>query len=268
MSGMPRHHASHMGSPRIEDLEPHGAEASESPMDARNIATLHRGQGVRVTTRKNAVVAAGRARGNAKERYLQRHPEARPSHDGPERSRRNVVLLVLATIAALVALFLLVRCVALAVSPRDDDQAPQQVDQSLSTQPGEDQLSSDEPTEQVDPSGSVFYQGVTYSLSQQDSGRMGLVSSDGAGNDSVLFEIEGTPFALIRSESTLIVPETRDGGWDVVCYVLMGHSNASYLVDGNGQMVTGTGELSSVELDGTVLRITDNTGATTKASLV
>lgn len=227
------------------------------------IHTIHAGQGAKVTTRHNAAQAADRARHKAEERYFERHPEARGPVDGPERSRKNIVLLVLAGVLALVAVFFVGRCVG-SVLAGDSEQADQQVTQG---QNGQASRPEDAALEQADPTGAVSYQGVTYALATQESGREGVVATFESGEQEVLFEVEGTPAALMRHGGTLLVPENRNGGWDVVCYVIGGHSEVSYITTMDGAMVSGSGDITSAQLDGDTIHVTDSTGVSTDVAL-
>lgn len=238
----------------------HGARR---PAPSDEMGTIHAGQGAKVTTRKNAAEAADRARHNAEERYYRRHPEARGSARGPERSGRNVLALVAAAILGLAVLFFVVRCATAILTP-----GPAEIAEQMSGQQGEEaQTPSDPETAQAAVGESLSYQGLDYSLAMQESGRYGVVRTSSDGTAATLFELEGTPVALLRYGSTLLVPENRDGGWDVACYVIAGHSSATYVVGTDGSMVTGTGEAASVELDGPVLRVTDSAGETTELAV-
>ena len=102
-------------------------------------------------------------------------------------------------------------------------------------------------------------------LHQGEDGTWGLANASG----DTLFEIEGTPVALLRSAETILIPENREDGWDVVCYVIGGHlSGVTYVVGSDGNAVGGSGSIDAVELDGTTLRVTDDSGSTTDVSLV
>lgn len=244
----------------------------QARVDPSCISTIRAGQGARVTTRENASEAADRARHSAEKRYFERHPEARSSAGGPPRSGRNVVLLVVAAILALCLVFLLGRCVSGILSPSDDTGDARQ-EQTLrpteEEQAAIDQQSQhDSGQEQAAADGTVSYRGDTYSLQMQEDGLWGLVSTSSSGSAQTLFKVEGTPAALIRNVDTLLVPENRDGGWDVVCYVIGGHGQASYVIDGEGAMIQGPGDIESAQLEGTVLRVTDTTGQTREISLV
>lgn len=232
------------------------------------ISTIHAGQGAKVTTRKNAAEAATHARRNAEARYLRRHPEARRASGGPKRSGRNVVIVVLCAIVVLAVVFFVGSCVSAMFSDSPTEQVETEDQGTQSSQEGTDDTAADSAQEEAPADGSVSYQGSTYVLAEQESGRAGLVRTDASGAESVLFEIEGTPAAIVRLGSTIAIPESRDDGtWDVVCYVVGGHSDATYVVGSDGAMVQGSGAISSVELDGTTLRVTDDSGATTDVAL-
>lgn len=255
-------HAGHCSSSR-PGRRTHAAAPDVQETEA--IGTIRAGQGARVTTRRNAAQAADRARHNAEERYFERHPEARGSSAGPERSRKNVLVLVLAAILVLLVVFFVGRCVTALVAPGPAEQATQQEVQQGAGE--KDTLPEDAPQEQVDPAGTVSYRGTTYALTQQESGRMGLVATNASGSQEVLFEIEGTPVALMRRGSTLLIPENRGGEWDVACYVIAGHSDPSYVATMDGNKVSGSGDITSAQLDDAVIHVTDSTGATTDVAL-
>lgn len=233
------------------------------------ITTIRAGQGARVTTRSNAAEAADRARHNAEVRYAKRHPEERAPQAGPKRSARNVVLIVIAAILALAVVFVLGTLVTSALFPPAEQQA-QQNDQTLRPTPDEqealdEQRAHDAAQEQAGIDESVSFGGEAYSLRQGEGGGWELVNA--AGN--VLVEMEGTPTALLRSADTILIPENREDGWDVVCYVVGGHtSGITYVVGSDGEAVGGSGGIESAELDGTTLVITDDSGDTTDVSLV
>ena len=127
----------------------------------------------------------------------------------------------------------------------------------------EQQREHDAGQEQVGVDGTVSYAGQTYALSQGEDGVWSLVYSSG----EPVFELPGTPVALVRTADTLLVPENVDGGWNVACYVIGGHSSGiTYVVDAEGNPAGGSGEIESVELDGTTLRVTAG-GTTTDVAL-
>lgn len=244
-----------------------------SSVDPGSISTLRAGQGAKVATRKNASEAADRARRSVEERYYERHPEARSSMRGPSRSGRNVVLLVVAAVLVLAVVFLLARCVAsLGASDVEEEGESTTSEQTLRLSEEEqaaldEQNEHDSGYEQADVDGSVSYGTNTYTLQALDDGTWGLVCTTSSGTTETLFTIEGTPVALLRTVDALLVPENRDGGWDVLSYVIDGHDQVSYVADSSGEAIQGSGDIESVELDGTTLTVTDSTGETTEISL-
>ncbi|MBM6676940.1 hypothetical protein H6A07_09360 [Olsenella uli] len=265
----PAHHASHAapaGRPTARRARRQG-QGPGLASDSEQISTIRAGQGARVTTRANAAEAAGRARKSAERRYAERHPEARAPQAGPRRSALNVVLLVVAAILALAVIFVLGTLVTswLFPTPQEEPAAQEQTlrptEEELQVQ--QQQEEHDAGQEQVGTDGSVSYGGETYALRQADDGSWGLVNAAG----DVLLQLEGTPFGLVRSADTLLVPESRDGGWDVVSYVVGGHLDGiTYVMGPDGNPVGGSGDITAVELDGTTLRVTAG-GATTDVAL-
>ena len=264
----PAHRASHAAS----HARPTGRRARRQEAglasDSEQISTIGAGQGARVTTRKNAAEAAGRARLSAERRYAERHPEARVPQGGPKRSALNIVLLVIAAVLALAVVFALGTLVTSLVFPPAEEESTRQ-EQTLrptesELQVEQEQAEHDAGNEQVGTDGTVSYGGETYALKQGESGAWGLTNSAG----DVLFEMEGTPVALVRMADTLLIPENRGGSWDVVSYVIGGHiSGVTYVVGPDGNPAGGDGDVASVELDGTTLRVTNSDGATTDVAL-
>ncbi|WP_455139348.1 hypothetical protein [Thermophilibacter sp.] len=237
--------------------------ASESD----RIGTIGAGQGARVTTRENAAQTADQARRNAERRYAERHPEARAAASGPRRSRLNVILLVVAAVLALALVFVLGTLVNSALFPPEQE-ADVQSDQTLRPTESEQQVQQEQDAhdagqEQAGVDGSVSYGGQAYALRQADDGVWELAFAEGG---EAICRLEGAPVALLRTGSTLLVPENVDGGWDVACYVIGGHTDLTYVMAGD-EKAGGTATATAAELDGTTLRVTDDTGATTDVAL-
>ena len=108
---------------------------------------------------------------------------------------------------------------------------------------------------------SVTFQGQSFSISQ-DGGTYS-VTRDGA----VVFNLEGTPTGLVLYNGSLVVPENRDGGWDVVSYMIADGSVPAYVMGAGGNAAGGSGDIQSATLDGSALKVTDSTGATTSVAL-
>lgn len=252
----------------------------QSAAPAQKITTLHAGQGARVTTRENASQAAEQARVNAEKRFAKRHSSdrltasanrargdagrrsaaAQPAGQGPKRTRKNIVILVGAAILVLVVVLLLVRCVA-GVSASDTVQdnrgqqaeAPQQEEQQVTAQADD----------------SVTFQGLSYTIEKQANGNYGVVrrESGASGSGTVMFEIEGEPQALILYNSVLVIPENRNGGWDVVSYVIVDGSLPAYVMTSDGSEAGGSGSIESAVLQGSAVVVTDSNGNTTSVAL-
>ena len=236
------------------------------------ISTIRSGQGARVTTRKNAAEVADKARKNAEKRYFERHPEAKAPATGPERSGKNVVLRVVAALLVLAIVFVIGSCVTGLVSGfgREDTERPTQTLQltEQEQQLQEQQMANDAGKEQVEVGGSLSFGGDSFALTQQEDGAWALVRTSSTGTSTTLFLLEGAPVALARISDTILIPENRNGGWDVVCYVIDGHSSASYVSSPDGTVVGGEGDAVSAELGDTAIVVTDSSGAAHEVSLV
>ena len=87
----------------------------------------------------------------------------------------------------------------------------------------------------------------------QDGGTYS-VTRDGA----VVFNLEGTPTGLVLYNGSLVVPENRDGGWDVVSYMIADGSVPAYVMGAGGNAAGGSGDIQSATLDGSALKVTDS----------
>ena len=168
---------------------------------------------------------------------------------------------------ALVVIFVLGTLVTSWIFPTQQEE-PAGQEQTLRPTESELQLQQEQQEhnsgqEQVGTDGTVSYAGETYALSQAADGTWSLVNAAG----DALIALEGTPVALIRTADTLLIPENRDGSWDVVSYVIGGHLDGiTYVVGPDGNPAGGSGDIESVELDGTTLRVTAG-GSTTDVAL-
>ncbi len=269
----PQGHYTQQGSPSTN-------APGAAPAPGQNITTLHAGQGARVTTRKNAAQAAEQARVNAEKRFAKRHSSdqltasankargrKRPATamaqtaQGPERTRKNIFILVGGAFLVLVLLVLVVGCVAGLFGPSQDQ--AEQGDQPQSAWQQEQQ----QVTTTADDS--VVYQGMTYTIEKQASGNYGVVRQDanGSGAATTVFEIEGEPRALILYNSVLVIPENRNGNWDVVSYVIADGSLPAYVMTMDGNEAGGSGSIESATLDGSNVIVKDSNGNTTSVAL-
>ena len=269
----PQGHYTQQGSPSRNAAGP-------APAPGQNITTLHAGQGARVTTRKNAAQAAEQARVNAEKRFARRHSsdqltasanrargrkrsaaaQAQPAQ-GPERTRKNIFILVGGAFLVLVLLVLIVGCVAGLFGPSQNQAA-----QSNQSQDAWQQEQQQVTTTADD---SVVYQGMTYTIEKQASGNYGVVRQDasGSGTATTVFEIEGEPCALILYNSVLVIPENRNGNWDVVSYVIADGSLPAYVMTMDGNEAGGSGSIESATLDGSSVIVKDSNGNTTSVAL-
>ncbi len=256
------------------------SQGQAAPGASQNITTLHAGQGARVTTRKNAAQAAEQARVNAEKRFAKRHSSerltasanrarggkrgaaaaAQPAQ-GPERTRKNIFILVGGAFLVLVALVLVVGCVAGLFGGSKE--------QPAQTNEATDAWSQEEQQVTTSADDSVVYQGMTYTLEKQASGNYGVVRRDagGSGASSVVFEIEGEPRALILYNSVLVIPENRNGNWDVVSYVIADGSLPAYVMTMDGNEAGGAGSIESAVLDGSNVIVKDSDGNATSVAL-
>lgn len=253
-----------------------------SAADGQRLTTIHAGQGARITTRENASEAADAARANAQKRFAKRHSSpqltavangarrdggSHASHaaEGPERTGKNILKVVLLAIGvllvvALLVVALLVRLITgLLIGDRASDR--QQVARPDAEPTQAEQIASEQQQVEVSVGESVTFQGQSFSISQ-DGGTYS-VTRDGA----VVFNLEGTPTGLVLYNGSLVVPENRDGGWDVVSYMIADGSVPAYVMGADGNAAGGSGDIQSATLDGSALKVTDSTGATTSVAL-
>ena len=243
-----------------EDVDD-GSAPRQSAAPAGSLKTLSAGQGARVTTRDNAAEAADIARDRAAERSRSRRLRGRnrPRY-GKEPERKPVnPKFVLLVIAGVVGLFVILAIVAVVTFLAAQD----------NPQPQEPAAGVEEPQQvQTTADGSVTYQGVSYSLEATGDGTYAVIASDSKGNKTQEFTVRGTPVSLILYNSVIVVPENKsDGTWDVVAYTIGGDSAPMAVADSSGNAITGTGTISTATLDGSVVHVTDSTGATTDIAL-
>lgn len=236
----------------------------------QRLTTLHAGQGAEVTTRKNAAHAANIARSNAEKRFRKRHSSERLSaaassasrrlgskeplaEAGPERTNKNIFIIVGGAILVLAVLFFLVRCMTGALTSGPAEQEATQEEQQA------------EPTQaQAEADGSVTLGGVSYSLKQADDGTWSVVSAGGANE---LFTLDGTPSGIILCNGIVVVPESLADGWDVVAYMPAAGSLPTKVMGADGAAVHGSGSIVSATLQGSSVTVEDSTGATTTVPL-
>lgn len=254
---------------RTGDSQPGYADRS-GQVDQQQLTTLRAGQGAEVTTRKNAAHAANIARSNAEKRFRKRHSSERLSaaassasrrlgskeplvEAGPERTNKNIFIIVGGAILVLAVLLFLVRCMtgALTSGPAEQE-APQEEQQAEPTQA------------QAEADGSVTLGGVSYSLKQGEDGTWSVVSAGGANE---LFSLDGTPSGIILCNGIVVVPESLADGWDVVAYMPAAGSLPTKVMGADGAAVHGLGSIVSATLRGSSVTVEDSTGAITTVPL-
>lgn len=253
------------------------AAPASGAVDGQRLTTIHAGQGARITTRENASEAADAARANAQRRFRKRHSSPQltavangarrdgGSHathvaEGPERTNKNILKVVLLAIGVLLVLFVVVRLITgLLTGGQQSDR--QQAAQSDVEPTQAEQIANEQQQVEVSVGESVTFQGQSFSIAQE--GGTYSVTRDGA----VVFNLEGTPTGLVLYNGSLVVPENRDGGWDVVSYMIADGSVPAYVMGADGSAVGGSGDIQSATLDGNSLKVTDSTGATTSVAL-
>ena len=258
-----------------EDVDD-GSAPRQSAAPAGSLKTLSAGQGARVTTRDNAAEAADIARDRAAERSRSRRLRGRnrPRY-GKEPERKPVnPKFVLLVIAGVVGLFVILAIVAVVTFLAAQDNLAIVAFVTFlgaqdNAQKAEPAASVEEPQQvQTTADGSVTYQGISYSLEATGDGTYAVIASDSKGNKTQEFTVRGTPVSLILYNSVIVVPENKsDGTWDVVAYTIGGDSAPMAVADSSGNAITGRGTISTATLDGSVVHVTDSTGATTDIAL-
>ena len=243
------------------------------------MSTLHAGQGAEVTTRKNAAHAADLARLNAEKRFRKRHAQeissgklhadaARARRDGgssrqqavpegPERTNKNIVLLVAAAILVLVLLFLVVRCATGLSKPAD---------QGASDDQGQEQVLEPQQSEQ-DADGTVKWNGTNYTVGQDADGSWAVYAASEGATPAEVCRLDGTPSGILLCHGILVIPESLSDGWDVLAYMPADGSLPTKVANPDGTPVTGSGSIESAVLDGSNVVVTDSTGAKTTVAL-
>ena len=212
--------------------------------------TIRDGQGAVVTTRETAAAAADAAReaiGSSEtvRAGVRRRKAARA--DASKAPKGAIAGIAVAVVIVILLAVLLVRSLAQPAVPADAVTGVAQ-------------------TDVVADGGGVTVAGSSYSTRQGDAG-WELVK--GEGDDAAMVaQLSGTPVALCLYEGTLFIPESlSDGTWDVICYVVADGSTPTQLLNGDGQPVVGSGELSQAELDGNELVVSGADGGQTRIAL-
>ena len=203
-------------------------------------------QQVRASRSTNASSLAGERRlsGANRPSYGRRTRETKTSR-GP------LVIIGVAALAVVLILFFLVRgCISSAAN---------QIEPNEEVEPQEVQTTTDDV---------VTFQGVTFSIDTSTTPAQVVFQEADGGTSGTLFELEGTPVALMLYNGIIVVPEDLGDSWDIMAYTLGNDSLPTKVVGPDGNPITGTGDIVEATLDGAVVHVTDSTGATVDVSLV
>ena len=250
----PRHAAKHAAPSASSTRRATATPTARQQTRATSSATPER---VRISDRSNverqlSASSASNASRMAGQRRLT--GSNRPSYARQDTStRRSPAPLIAIALAALVVIVISFFAVRACLS------SPAEQPEEEATEPQQVQTTADDV---------VTYQGVTFSIDESTTPAQVVFSEPDGGASGQLFVLEGTPVALILYDGVIIVPENRGGSWDIMAYVLGGDSLPTQVIGPDGSPVTGTGEIVEATLDGSVIHVTDSTGATTDVSLV
>ncbi|MBR3234853.1 MAG: hypothetical protein IKG11_04470 [Atopobiaceae bacterium] len=210
--------------------------------------------GARLTTRANASETASFRVQNVRPEAVRMSSSGRPKvehHEVAVRSNKRVFIIlgVAALVVVGIVATLLVRALLSVEKPSDTPVVEQT---------------------QATADGSIEYRGSTYFLTQQESGKYALAStSEGSEGTSIIYELTGTPVALILYNTVFVIPENLpDGTWDLIAHPLGGGSVTQQVTDGEGSPIIGQGEITNATLDGESIQISTSAGEELSISLV
>lgn len=240
--------------PETETPRPIGVD----PAQTGSFRRLDAGQGAMLTTRENAELGhtaamqalKGGDRIETTRLRAQSRPQVRSRQVKPQGNRKLFVILGAAAAVVIIAAILLVRG---ALLPSREGDEGGRVEQT-----------------QVPTDGTISYDGGTYALTTLDDGSNALAfTADGSQERQTVCSIPGSPVQLVLYNGAFLIPENLpDGTWDVLAYTLGSESVATPVIDlKSGEPISGKGTISSVELDGATLHVTDADGAITDVPL-
>lgn len=211
---------------------------------ARALDTLAPGQGARLTTRENAAQGASAARSALEGTGAVRIPRSsRPHVEARSKGGSRPIAIIVAIVAVLVAaaIFFIPKF----LNPSNEPEPPSTLVTEANVGIGE----------------GVEFGGYTYSIRETDVGTF-VFTRLAAGNSDpyVLFELVGRPTSLHLGQGTFLIPENTAEGWDVVAYTMGDGSEAIYVVDANGEKISGPGAIESAVIEGSNLVLTDSEG--------
>lgn len=233
-----------------ETPRPIGVDPSETGAFAR----LSAGEGAVIATRATSEQAASAARTNLETTGSMRIPSSRlpkvkRRHTRIKTDKRLFLGLAVAALAVIAVLgFVFGRAY--------DSTSTQQV---ASEQASQTQVAAD---------GSVALGDLTYALAKQPDGKYALTRKSSSSAADVVFEIDGTPKALVLFNGAFFIPEDlSDGTWDVVAYMVGDGSVQTQLSDSSGNAIKGSGTVSSAQLADGRLTLVDSEGKSTSVPL-
>ena len=224
------------------------------PSETGSFQRIEAKDGARVTTRANASQTASFRLENARPMEAVRMSSAgRPHVERHEAEvKTNKKVFVLLALAAVLVVGGTGWLISRALGSVDAEETPGEVEQT-----------------QVDPGKGIQYHDVTYMLTQQDTGIYALTStSEGSEKPAVIYELKGTPVALVLYNTIFIVPENLpDGTWDLIAHPLGGGSVTQQVTDGSGQPIVRQGEITDARLSGSEILISTADGGSFTVSL-
>jgi hypothetical protein len=224
------------------------------PSETGSFERIGAADGARVTTRANASQTASFRLENARPMEAVRMSSAgRPHVERHETVvQTNKKVFVMLALAAVLVVGGTGWLISRALGSMDKEETPTEVEQT-----------------QVEPGKGIQYHGTTYMLSKQETGVYALTStSEGSENPATIYELKGTPVALVLYNTIFIIPENLpDGTWDLIAHPLGGGSVTQQVTDGNGQPIVRQGEISEALLSGSEVLITTTDGGSFTVSL-
>lgn len=222
------------------------------PSVTGSFARLSKGEGARLTTRDNA---EQRRRTSSATLHNNKHlrGKARPrvkSHEVRMQVNRRLFIGIAIAVAVVITIGAFFFNSLLNNSTQQTDNSTQ-IDQT-----------------QVAPDQSITYNDDVYTLTTQDDGSYALsVQTQDSDQQRAIFTLDGTPVQLVLYNGAFIIPENLDGSWDIIAYTVADGSVPAQVTGTNGNPITGEGSITSVQLDGATLRITDENSSVTEVAL-
>ncbi len=225
------------------------------PQETGSFQRIDATEGARLTTRVNASDTASFVAQKARPIEAVRMSTAgRPKveHRDIEVESNKRVFLVLG-IAALVVVAIVGWLLTRALSSVEEV-AEHPVDEQVQTAVGE----------------GIEYRGVTYTVTELSKGKYALVSTpEGSEEQTVIYELEGTPVTLVLYNMVFIVPQNlNDNTWNLIAHPMGDGSVTQPVTDSEGKPLVGEGEISDARLVGDTIQVTTTKGQSYEVSLI